>query len=223
MVSQLCDRRLLPDSIVRAGIRQLLKQRLRELSDAPHQSSGGCSADLLNELQSGPIAVSTHAANEQHYEVPAEFFHQVLGGHLKYSCGYWQDQQAPLTAEALTAAEATALRQSCAHAELSDGQRVLELGCGWGSLSLWMAEHYPGSTITAVSNSHSQRAWITTQAEQRQLANLHVITADINEFGTPDRFDRVVSVEMFEHCRNHRELMSRIAGWLQPEGKLFVH
>ena len=164
-----------------------------------------------------PIAVHADAANAQHYEVPAAFFGLVLGPHRKYSsCLY-----AP--GDSLGEAEARALAETCVHADLADGQAVLELGCGWGSLSLWMAQHYPGSRITAVSNSASQRAYIEGQAADRGLTNLTVITCDMNDFSPEGRFDRVVSVEMFEHMSNWRGLLERVAGWLKPDGRLFIH
>ncbi len=174
--------------------------------------------DLLRATRAQPIAVVPEAANEQHYEVPAEFFVRVLGGRMKYSSGYWQEG-----ANSLDEAEEAALRVTCKNADLADGMDILELGCGWGSLSLWMAEHYPKSRITSVSNSHSQRQYIQRRAQEVGLSNLTVITADINEFQTVASFDRVVSVEMFEHMRNHHRLMQRIHDWLRPGGQLFVH
>jgi cyclopropane-fatty-acyl-phospholipid synthase len=167
---------------------------------------------------SGPLAVAVEAANRQHYEVPADFFRLVLGRRLKYSCGYW-----PEAATSLDEAEDAMLRLYDERAQLEDGQRVLELGCGWGSLSLWMAERFPGSRITAVSNSRTQKRHVDAEAAARGLGNLQVITADIRDFSARGRFDRVVCVEMFEHVRNHRLLLQRIASWLEPGGLLFVH
>ena len=163
-------------------------------------------------------------ANVQHYELPPEFFAAVLGPRRKYSCCYW-----PRASTSLAEAEEAGLALACQQAELVDGQNVLELGCGWGSLSLWMAERYPASRITAVSNSTSQRRYIESQAAARELTNLRVITADMNDFApsfvTSDhgQFDRVISIEMFEHMRNYELLLARIASWLKPTGKLFVH
>ena len=164
------------------------------------------------------MAVHTDAANSQHYEVPATFFETVLGDHLKYSACHWS----PGTAN-LSEAEAQMLALSCERADLKDGQRVLELGCGWGSLTLWIAQHYPNSRITAMSNSASQREHILERAASHGLTNVEVITCDVNAFETEQRFDRVVSVEMFEHVRNYEVLMRRIAGWLVEGGALFVH
>ncbi len=209
------ERGLLPDWLLRWGMRRLLKNRLREL----RAQDAATSLDaFLQATQSLPIAVTPARANQQHYEVPAGFFLHVLGDHRKYSCCYW-----PSDTKDLSAAEAQALTLTCQHAELEDGQKILELGCGWGSLSLWMAQRYPHSPITAVSNSHSQRQFIEQQAQQRGLANLEVITADVNDYAPDNSYDRIVSVEMLEHLRNHTALLHRLHGWLQPHGKLFVH
>ncbi len=210
---QLAESGLLPDPLIRAGIRRLLAGRLRSLEAAPRAE-----ADWVAELSKGPVAESTTAANEQHYEIPAAYFRAVLGRRLKYSGALW-----PEGCESLDKAEDAMLALTAERAHLADGQRVLELGCGWGSLSMWMAEHYPGSEILAVSNSHSQRECITARAREQGLDNLRVVTADINGFTPDGTFDRVVSVEMFEHVRNHRKLFRRIGGWLAPGGKLFVH
>ncbi len=196
----------LPEPVLRWGMRRLLAQRLRQ------ESRRARSIDA--ELSQGPIALVPDAANRQHYEVPAAFFEQVLGANMKYSGAYW-----PEGVTTLDEAEAAMLELACSRAQLADGQRILELGCGWGSLSLWMARRYPNSRILAVSNSASQREFI----ESKKPANLDVITADVNTLTLDARFDRVVSVEMFEHMHNWRELVHRITGWLDPGGKLFVH
>lgn len=212
------ERGLLPDPVTRLAIRRLCADRLRESSRSMADQAG-----FIASLTSGPIAPLPAKANEQHYELPAEFFAAVLGPRRKYSCCYWQHPEC-----SLAQAEEDSLRMTCQHAQLADGQEVLELGCGWGSLSLWMAEHYPASRITAVSNSSSQRRFIEAQAAQRGLSNLRVVTADMNDFDPAQapggqRFDRIVSVEMFEHMRNYELLLDRIAGWLRSDGKLFVH
>jgi cyclopropane-fatty-acyl-phospholipid synthase len=174
---------------------------------------------FLETLRRSPIAIHTADANDQHYELPPAFFQEVLGRHLKYSSAYW-----PPDAGSLDEAEAAMLTLTCARAEFQDGQRILELGCGWGSLTLWMAERYPSAQVTAVSNSAPQREFILARARERGLGNLQVLTADMNVFAPPARdYDRVVSVEMFEHMRNYEELLKRIASWLAPGGKLFVH
>ena len=214
----LVEKGLVPDVAVRAGIRHLLRQRLDEIE------AGDCDAaarelDAFVEMMDGsPIAPLPEKANEQHYELPPEFFDEVLGAHRKYSSCYWKPGEA-----SLDNAEADALRITCERAGLEDGQRVLELGCGWGSLSLWMARNYPESAITAVSNSGSQRRFIEAEAKRRGLANLKIITADMNDFAIDERFDRVVSLEMFEHMRNYRRLFRRVHDWLVPGGRFFMH
>jgi cyclopropane-fatty-acyl-phospholipid synthase len=202
-----------PDSFIRRGIRQLCAERLRE------QSSGGLTAqEFAGMMRSGPLAPVPEKANQQHYEVPPEFFQSVLGSRLKYSCCEWDEGVTNLEQ-----AEEAALARTCERAELKNGQEILELGCGWGSLSLWMAEQFPDSEILAVSNSASQRRFIESRAVERGLSNLEVVTCDMNDFSTDQKFDRVVSIEMFEHMRNYEVLLERIAGWLNPDGKLFVH
>ena len=218
MIIEMAERRILPDTLIRFGIRRLLGKRLEnEYASLPEQVEAR-KVLLMNRYAEGPIAVDQQAANEQHYEVPGAFYEQVLGPWLKYSSGYWPDG-----VDDLATAESAMLGLTCERAELKDGQKVLELGCGWGSLSLWMAQHYPNSQITSVSNSASQRDFIMARAAERGLDNLTVITADAAAFTPPGRYDRVVSVEMFEHMRNHRALMHRIQDWLLPGGKLFVH
>lgn len=210
---KLAERRLVTDSLIRGEIRKLLEERLDAISNDP-RSAG----DWIEALESLPLAVETDAANEQHYEIPARYFKTVLGSHLKYSSGYWPSEN-----ESLDQSEAAMLELTCNRAELGPNQRILELGCGWGSLSLWMAAHYPESEVVGVSNSNSQREYIEAQAKDRGLENLRIITCDINRFESEGDLDRVVSVEMFEHVRNHRQLLGRIADWLKPAGKLFVH
>lgn len=213
----LVEKGRVPDAVVRAGIRRLLRERLQEEGgDCEHRRQR--LQVLLEQMQASPVALSTERANEQHYELPAAFFERVLGPRLKYSCCLY-----PTGNEDLEQAEDAMLALTCERAALRDGMDVLELGCGWGSLSLWMAERYPSSRITAVSNSAPQKAFIDARAAQRGIGNLDVITANMTEFGTDRRFDRVVSLEMFEHMRNWRELLRRISGWLHPGGQLFFH
>ncbi|HAV13388.1 MAG TPA: SAM-dependent methyltransferase [Opitutae bacterium] len=209
----LAERRLLSDSMIRKGMRQLLAERLEIIHATPKTAQ-----QWVEDLQARPVAEDTDAANDQHYEIPAPYFHDVLGPHLKYSSGIWLDG-----CESLEASEAAMLQLSCERAELQNGQQILELGCGWGSLSLWMAAHYPDSQITSVSNSNSQREFIENRAKERGINNLTVITCDINEFEPETTYDRLVSVEMFEHVRNHHALFERIHGWLKPSGKIFIH
>ena len=207
-----------PDTIVRKGIRRLLKQRLNEIDAGDSEVSSESKYRFIETMKDSPIALSPEKANEQHYEVPAEFYDLVLGEHSKYSCCYWDD-----TTENLTHAEENALSITCNHAELNDGQSILELGCGWGSLTIWMAQHYPSSQITAVSNSHSQKEFILNRAEKLGLTNIQVITCDMNDFNTTEKFDRVVSVEMFEHMRNWEQLYKQVSTWLNEDGKFFKH
>jgi cyclopropane-fatty-acyl-phospholipid synthase len=208
------ERGRVPDAAIRLGMNRLISARRRtELKRASEWRTG-----LRQDLWSGPIAISTTEANGQHYEVPAEFFEAVLGARLKYSSGYW-----PLGVSNLDGAEEAMLEISADRADLEDGQRILDLGCGWGSFALWAAERYPSSEIVGLSNSHSQRQRIETLAENAQLTNVRVVTADINTFRPDSTFDRIVSVEMLEHVRNHRELFHRARSWLVPDGSMFVH
>ena len=209
---------LVPDSVIRAGIRRLCRQRLKDIAADDIESSASDLDRFVQEMNASVIAPVPELANEQHYEVPPAFFNLVLGGHGKYSCCHWQEDT-----ETLDQAEADALRISCERAGLEDGQSVLDLGCGWGSLSLWIAEHYPNSRVTSVSNSAPQRRFIEQQAAHRGLHNIEVHTVDMNDFETDHRFDRIVSVEMFEHMRNYRELYRRVSTWLQPGGRFFKH
>jgi cyclopropane-fatty-acyl-phospholipid synthase len=208
----------LPDSAIRVGIRHLIRRRLQSETRGNAQACRARRERFIAAMDAAPIAPVPQAANAQHYEVPPAFFEAALGPRLKYSSCLW-----PPEATTLAAAEQAALAETCEHAGLGDGARILELGCGWGSLTLWMAEHYPASRIAAVSNSALQRDFILARAEQQGLQNVEIITADMNDFTIADRFDRILSVEMFEHMRNWRELLRRIHGWLAPGGKLFVH
>ena len=213
------ERGWLPDAAVRSGIRRLCDERRREIGAGDCEQRLARLQAFIDEMDRGPIAPVPEKANEQHYELPAEFFTRVLGHRLKYSACRFADGD-----DDLDRAEDRALAETCGHAGLADGQRILELGCGWGSLTLWMAEHYPGSRITAVSNSATQRAFIEARAAERGLGNLRIVTADMNDFVPDDGpFDRVVSVEMFEHMRNWRSLLDRVADWLMPGGRLLVH
>jgi cyclopropane-fatty-acyl-phospholipid synthase len=215
------ERGWLPDRLVRAGIRRNLRARL--LQEGRLRRSEAFIAGLAH----GPIALETHAANTQHYEVPAGFFEQVLGPRMKYSACLW-----PPGTTTLADAEDAMLALTAARADIRPGQRVLDLGCGWGAFALYVAERFPSCAVTALSNSSSQRHFITARAAERGLNNLAVITADINTFtpamlaparGSAPAFDRVVSIEMFEHLRNYPRLLERISGWLAADGRLFVH
>ena len=209
---------LLPDLFLRLGVRRLAAQRSRLEARGGVEAQQARLSAWVETLRRSPIAIETGAANEQHYEVPAAFFRLVLGRRLKYSCALWEQGT-----QSLDEAEEAMLRLTCERAGIADGQRVLELGCGWGSLTLWMAERCPRSRVTAVSNSASQREFILEEAARRGLGNVDVLTADMNTFEAPGRFDRVVSVEMLEHMRNYEALLARVASWLGPGGRFFAH
>jgi len=214
----LCERGFVPDSLTRYGIRRMCAQRLRDEHDGDAVAAWEQFRLRLDELRQSPLAIETQAANRQHYEVPARFFELCLGKRLKYSSGYY-----PRGDETLDQAEEAMLALYSERAELADGQRILELGCGWGSLTLWMAERYPNARITGVSNSHSQREHILAQAQVRGLGNVEILTCDVNTLALDRRFDRIVSIEMFEHMRNYASLLRKIAGWMENDARLFVH
>ena len=210
---------LAPDRLLRVGSRWGAWARERA------EAGGGVAAQqerlraLVARMSSGPIAELPEKANEQHYELPAEFLGLILGPRRKYSGCLWPDG-----VDTLAGAEEAMLALTCERAGVRDGMRVLDLGCGWGSLSLWLAQRYPGSSIVGVSNSHGQREWIMAEAARRDLGNVQIVTADVNDFAPEGRFDRVMSIEMFEHMRNWRELLRRVAAWLEPDGgRAFVH
>ena len=213
MIDSLLEKNLLPDWLIRIGIRRLLAQRIRE------ETAQYDRAAYVADLKSRPIAEETRAANEQHYEVPTDFYRLCLGRRLKYSGCFYQTG-----AESLNEAEEAMLALYVERGRLEDGQSILELGCGWGSLSLYLAERFPHSRITGVSNSRTQKEYIDGEARRRGLSNLQIITCDMNAFDLPGaQFDRVVSVEMFEHMKNYQRLLANVARWLKPDGLLFVH
>ena len=208
------ERAPIPDGLTLAGINWLCGRTARRI----RRFDDDAEAEFAAAMVEYPIALHTQAANAQHYELPPEFFALALGPARKYSCCLYADE-----ATTLAEAEVAALTETCAHADLADGQQILELGCGWGSLSLHMAAAYPNSNILAVSNSRSQRAFIEGEAARRGLLNLAVVTADMNAFAPTQRFDRIVSVEMFEHMANWRRLLARTRRWLHPDGRLTLH
>jgi cyclopropane-fatty-acyl-phospholipid synthase len=223
----LADQGRLPDSVIRRGICLLNRQRLWQEQRRSGRDWDAALDRFIADMSQSPIALVPDTVNDQHYEVPTEFFKAVLGRHMKYSSGYWADG-----ADSLDASEAAMLALTCKRADIRNGMRILELGCGWGSLTLWMAHRYPGSEIVAVSNSTTQRRHIEVRAATENLANVKVVTADMNDFDPRQfiseargaaTFQRVVSVEMFEHMRNWPRLLERIAEWLAPGGKLFIH
>jgi cyclopropane-fatty-acyl-phospholipid synthase len=216
MIDTLLEKNLLPDWLIRIGIRRLLRQRLAELAPQDHEDfRKKFAADLATQ----PIAINTSESKEQHYEVPTAFYQHSLGPRLKYSSGYYLQPT-----DTLAQAEEQMLSLTCERARLADGQHILELGCGWGSLTLWMAEKYPQARITGVSHSRTQREHITAEAQRRSLGNITIITCDMNDLALdPAQYDRVVSVEMFEHMKNWPRLMANIARWLKPGGHFFAH
>jgi cyclopropane-fatty-acyl-phospholipid synthase len=216
MINDLLEKDLLPDWLIRLGIRRLLRQRLREIG---HPDPAGQLARFAESLRNMPIAINTAESKEQHYEVPTSFYQQCLGPRLKYSACCYETGT-----ETLAQAEERMLALTCERARIADGLSILELGCGWGSLTLWLAEKYPLARITGVSHSRTQREHILGEARKRGLANIEIITCDMNDFDSgPASFDRVVSVEMFEHMKNWPRLMANISRWLKPGGLFFAH
>lgn len=205
----------LPDWILRRAIQNLVHQRLIA---AQADFASGAQDAFIRSLASSPIALASDASREQHYETPTDFFQLVLGPRLKYSCCLYDTADTPLAQ-----AEEAMLALTCARAQVENGMDILELGCGWGALTLWMAENYPECRITALSNSSTQREFIEMQCRRAGFNNVEIVTADIKDFDTSKQFDRVVSVEMFEHLRNYPEMLRRIANWLVPDGRLFIH
>ena len=215
----LAERGRLPDVLLRAGIRRMCEARLRDELQGGLDTQAERMQARIDALRESPVAIHTDAANAQHYELPPAFFEQCLGARLKYSGCYY-----PTGRETLDQAENAMLSLYGQRAQLADGQDILELGCGWGSLTLWMAERYPNARITGVSNSHGQRQHIEAQCRMRGLQNVRIITCDVNRLELDAaQFDRCVSIEMFEHMRNYETLLGRISGWLKPGGALFVH
>ena len=212
------ERGWMPDVAVRFGVRRLLRTRLAEIEADDCEAAAAWTRRLVNEMNRSEIAPLPEKANLQHYELPPAFFGQVLGPQRKYSGCYWATG-----VESLADAEEAALAITAERAGVRNGMNVLELGCGWGSLTLWMARRFPDTRILAVSNSVSQRRYIENRVAREGLGNVRVETADMNEFHSSRRFDRIVSVEMFEHMRNYRELFRRVAAWLAPDGLMFMH
>lgn len=214
----LCEKGYIPDPLIRFGARRLSRRRLAEDGKLDPEQLQATLDARISQWRDGPIAVATAEANDQHYEVPPAFFQRALGRHLKYSCCHWDENTT-----SLDQAEASMLKLSAKRAGIGNGQNVLDLGCGWGSFTLWAAQAYPQSQFTAMSNSRPQGEFIEATARQRGLNNVRVITADINDFEADQRYDRIVSVEMLEHVRNHARLFERIASWLTADGLFFAH
>lgn len=220
----------IPDFLLRKGVRKLVKKRAKKQNKLSIEARFEYLAKFIEELKNQPIAVQTEAANEQHYELPPEFFEKILGRNLKYSCCYWPDdlsykkiKKEPDLESQLDQAEDEMLKLTAARAEIENGQNILELGCGWGSLSFYLARKYPDSRIISMSNSKDQINYINQLAAANKVNNLRAVKADINNFQTEARFDRIISIEMFEHLRNYKKLMQKLNSFLRAEGKLFVH
>jgi len=209
---------VVPDAVIRAAIRRMLRARLREEDRGSDTANRARLLEFVASMKTSPIALRTDSANAQHYEVPAAFFEKVLGPRLKYSSAFYGPG-----CSCLAEAEKAMLALTCERAQLANSQEILELGCGWGSLTIWMAEHYPNIRITAVSNSASQREFILARARERNLSNVQILTADMIAFEAPGKYDRVISVEMFEHMRNWEVLLGRVASWMKPDAKFFLH
>lgn len=214
----LVEKNRVPDFIIRKNIRKLLTQRLQDENKGSTEAQQAHLMQLIEELKNSAIAVETKKTNAPPDELPVEFYQFCLGRHLKYSCGYWEPDVTDLDTS-----ERDMLQLTCIRADLHDGQDVLELGCGWGALSLYMAVNFPKSRFTAVSNSEPQKKYIDEQIIKRGITNLTTITADIAMFTVDQTFDRVISVEMFEHMRNYQKLLKKISVFLKTQGKLFVH
>ena len=208
----------IPEKVIRVAIRRMLRDRLHEEDQGSDEANRVKLLEFVASMKTSAIALRTESANAQHYEVPATFFEKVLGPRLKYSSAFYDPD-----CRGLAEAEEAMLKLTCERAQFADGQTVLELGCGWGSLTLWMAQYYPHSRITGVSNSASQREFILARARQHGLANVEILTADMNMFAAPRVYDRVVSVEMFEHMCNWEKLLERVASWMKSDAKLFLH
>ena len=215
---ELAEKGIIPDYFIRQGIVRNCENRLNNENVSNTEKVSTKKQSWIQQMKESPIALVPEKANEQHYEVPPAFFENVLGKHLKYSSGYWPDG-----VNSLDDSEESMLELSFERAQLADGDSILELGCGWGSLTCYMASKLPNSKITAVSNSKDQKEHILNRCKNQGLDNIEVITADMNDFGTENKYDRVVSIEMFEHMRNYKKLLSKISSWLHDDGKLFIH
>ena len=215
---ELAEKGIIPDYFIRQGIVRNCENRLNNENVSNTEEVSSKKQSWIQQMKESPIALVPEKANEQHYEVPPAFFENVLGKHLKYSSGYWPDG-----VNSLDESEESMLELSFERAQLVDGDSILELGCGWGSLTCYMASKLPNSKITAVSNSKDQKEHILNRCKNQGLDNIEVITADMNDFETENKYDRVVSIEMFEHMRNYKKLLSKISSWLNEDGKLFIH
>ena len=218
LVLSMIEKGFIPDLLVRTGIRALLRKRLIDINSNECELADKNQMKMISVMNASPIAMNTSSANEQHYEVPPEFYELILGERFKYSCCFWDEGT-----ENLNHAEINALKITCKRAMLNDGQTILDMGCGWGSLSLWIAENYPNTSVLSVSNSKTQKIFIENIAKSKHLTNIQVITEDMKEFNTDKKFDRIVSLEMFEHMKNYKKLFNRVSSWLKNDGLFFMH
>jgi cyclopropane-fatty-acyl-phospholipid synthase len=220
---KLLEKGLIPEFLLRLIIRLHLEYRLSQQPDTVEEIQKHLNM-FIEKMEKNPITIEIKKANEQHYEIPTRFFQQILGGRLKYSCGYWDNipsyKDLPSN---LDKSEEDMLFITCKRAQIEDGQRILELGCGWGSLLFFILENYEVSEYVAITNSKSQKQYIETLAEKRNINNLRVIKSDVSQINTEGEFDRIVSIEMFEHVRNYRKLLAKLSQILKKEGKLFIH
>ena len=214
----LAENGYLPDNLIRFGIRRLCKQRLKISNTQNCENDDKYQRNWIKKLKNSPIAIVPEKANEQHYEVPPKFFEKVLGSNMKYSSGYWYKNTINIDDS-----ELIMLQKTTERAEIEDGMRILELGCGWGSLTLYIAKKFPNSTLVAVSNSKDQKQYILKKCIENNISNIVIETADMNDFSISQKFDRVISIEMFEHMRNYQKLLKRIDNLLFDDGKLFIH
>ena len=207
----LAESGFIPDELIKIAARRISTRRLNESNNHDNKDA------IINALSKGVVAEKTHDANEQHYEVPPEFFKQVLGENLKYSCSLFENENS------LDDAEKSMLDLYIERAEIKNGQEVLDLGCGWGSFSLYVAKKFPNVNITSISNSSDQISYIKNEAQKRGLLNIEAIRMDVNNLKLDNQFDRIISIEMFEHLRNYKLILNSLNELLKPDGRLFIH
>jgi cyclopropane-fatty-acyl-phospholipid synthase len=213
------NKNLIPDFLIRKQIKNLLKQRLKDENKSTQELQHLHFTNYWKGLAQSPIAIHTQAANEQHYEVPTEFYQFIMGKRMKYSSGYWKDDNS-----SFQESEDSMLELYIDRTEFFDGMKLLDLGCGWGSVSLYFAEKFPNSSIVGVSNSRTQKDFIMNSAKARGLKNIQIVTVDMNEFDPGiDVFDRIISIEMLEHMKNYEKLFEKLAKSLKNNGKIFIH
>ena len=207
----LAESGFIPDALIKIAARYISNKRISKSSidyDKP---------EIISALSKGVVAEKTSDANKQHYEVPPEYFYHVLGTNLKYSCSLFDN------VNLLDEAETSMLELYIERANIKDGHKILDLGCGWGSFSLYIAKKYPNTNITSVSNSSDQITYIKNEAQKRGLPNIKAYRMDVNSLELNTQFDRIISIEMFEHLRNYKLILSSLNNLLKPDGRLFIH